>query len=266
MSGSTARVSPTAHYTAAVWARAGLSPASLYTPEGRLLAAAMRPAHWLGRFAAAGATLDALLLARHAAIDQRLEDAIAGGVTTVIEIAAGLSGRGLRFAERFPKVTYIEADLPGMAARKRRMLRREAAGPGHRVVAIDALLPDGPYSLAGVAAATSGPVAVITEGLLNYLPPEAVTEIWGRVASLLRSRGGVYLADLHTERDTRRYRASEFLLGAIGVFARGRLHLHFEDGPAVERALREAGFDAGVSPASPRGSGRLVNILEARAS
>lgn len=266
MSGSTARVSPTAHYTAAVWARAGLSPRSFYTPEGRLLVAAMRPVHWLGRYAADGATLDTLLLDRHAAIDQRLERAIDADVTTVIEIAAGLSGRGLRFAERFPNVTYIEADLPGMAARKRRMVRAEGGGPRHRVVALDALLPDGPYSLAGVAQDSEGPVAVITEGLLNYLPTEAVTAIWERIASLLRARGGVYLADLHIDKDTRRYRASEVLLGAIGVFARGRLHLHFDDAAGVRDALRAAGLDATVAPAAAEGAGRLVQIIEARAS
>ena len=41
----------------------------------------------------------------------------------MVEVAAGLSPRGWRFANRFgDRITYVEADLPGMLANKRRIL------------------------------------------------------------------------------------------------------------------------------------------------
>jgi len=43
----------------------------------------------------------------------------------VIEVAAGLSPRGWRFRRRYgDRLTYVEADLPAMAARKRGALER----------------------------------------------------------------------------------------------------------------------------------------------
>ena len=101
-----------------------------------------------------GASLEAYLLTRHLAIDALLERAIEGaGVTQVVEIACGLSPRGWRFAQRYgERITYVEADLPGMAARKRAALDRIGClSDHHRVVAVDALRDDGPDSLATLA-------------------------------------------------------------------------------------------------------------------
>ena len=89
-----------------------------------------------------GASLESYLLTRHLAIDALLERAIErGGVTQVVEIACGLSSRGWRFAQRHgERITYVEADLPGMAARKRAALDRIGClSDHHRVVALDAL-------------------------------------------------------------------------------------------------------------------------------
>ena len=95
------RIGPTAHYTGYVWARDGLSHPELATAEGRVLFEALQPAMIVSR-AAGSATLEAYLLARHRAIDARLERAIERGeVTQVIEVACGLSPRGWRFAKRY---------------------------------------------------------------------------------------------------------------------------------------------------------------------
>src|SRR4051812_25543346 len=89
-------ISPTAHYTAAVWERHGLSDQAFTTPEGRVLHAALSPAMTASRLAG-GPTLEGFLLARHRVIDQQLEAAIADGrVSQVVELAAGLSPRGWR--------------------------------------------------------------------------------------------------------------------------------------------------------------------------
>lgn len=271
MSGSDA-ISPTAHYTGQVWVRAGLSDPALATPEGRLLYESLRGANWMSG-ALGGPTLEGYLLARHRALDALLTHAIErDGVRQVLEVACGLSPRGWRFAQRFgERITYVEADLPAMAARKRRALAPlNTLGEHHRVVELDALRPSGPGSLAAVAGELepAGGLVVITEGLLGYLAGEQVRELWQRLAAVLDGfRAGRYLSDVQLGGlQTPVVRGFRVLLSA---FVRGRVHLHFA-GPAQARAaLRAAGFATArvrratsVAPGEGPGSD-LAHIIEA---
>ncbi len=138
---STGRVSPTAHYTGYVWARNGLSHPELETVEGRVLFETLRPTMAVTGAIGSG-TLETYLLARHLAIDALLQRAIdRHGLTQVLEVACGLSPRGWRFSQRYgERITYLEADLPAMAARKRAALERMGAlSERHRVVDVDVL-------------------------------------------------------------------------------------------------------------------------------
>lgn len=253
MSGSET-ISPTAHYTGYVWYRNGLSHPALETTQGRFLFESMQPANLLSR-TLGGPTLERYLLARHKAIDALLTHAIErNGVTQVIEVAAGLSPRGWRFANRHgDRITYVEADLPGMAGRKQRALGRMGTlGPSHRVVELDALKDDGPGSLAELIGSLErdGGAAIITEGLLGYLPSEAVRQLWRRFAVALRefAGGGVYLSDLHLAGVQHPIVHGFRVL--LSAFVRGQVHLHFDDAGAAEAGLEAAGFDAAeVAPA-----------------
>src|SRR5947208_3363595 len=112
-------ISPTAHYTGYVWFAHGQSHEAFATRTGRLMYQALRAPNAAAR-AVGLATLEGMLLARHALIDLRLTQAIeAGEVSQVIEIASGLSPRGWRFTQKFPELTYLEADLPAMVSHKR---------------------------------------------------------------------------------------------------------------------------------------------------
>jgi len=145
-------ISPTAHYTGFIWAKNGLSHPELETVEGRVLYEAVRPAMVLSSALGSG-TLEAYLMARHQAIDSLLTRAIdESGITQVLEVATGLSPRGWRFTEKYgERLTYVEADLPAMAARKRRALERMGSlSERHRVLDIDVLRDGGPDSLASV--------------------------------------------------------------------------------------------------------------------
>ena len=270
--GSSDPVSPTAHYTGYVWARNGLSHPALRTLEGRVLFESMRPVMTINSILGRG-TLEQYLLARHRAIDRVLERAIeTHGITQVVEIAAGLSARGWRVASRYPELTYIEADLPDMAARKRRSLARmNGTSPRHRIVNLDALKDSGPDSLPSVADALDPGtgLAVITDGLLGYLPTDEVNGIWERVARTLRRfTAGRYISDIHlSSLQTVEVRAFRVMLSA---FVRGRVYLHFSDPGEVVDALTAAGFArAEVRPAFalaglPTQSGtRLAYVLEA---
>lgn len=272
MLGTSDPISPTAHYTGYVWARNGLSPPELRTLEGRVLFESLRPVMTLNSILGRG-TLEQYLLARHRAIDRLLERAIErAGITQVIEIAAGLSARGWRFASRFPELTYIEADLPDMADRKRRSLARmDGHSQHHRIVELDAVKDSGPDSLPSVADGLDPAqgLAVITEGLLGYLPTGEVEGIWNRVARTLQGfSAGRYISDVHlSSLQTLQVRAFRVVLSA---FVRGRVHLHFRDPGEVVDALKRAGFaQAEVRPAFalaglPAQPGtRLAYVLEA---
>jgi O-methyltransferase involved in polyketide biosynthesis len=270
---SSGSISPTAHYTGYVWARNGLSHPELTTTQGRLLFDSLHPTMLLSG-ALGGPSLEAYLLARHRAIDALLEQAIEEhGVTQVVEVAAGLSPRGWRFAKRYgDRIAYYEADLPAMAAGKRRALERMGSlGDRHQVRDLDALCDTGPNSLAALAAELDpgAGLAIITEGLLGYLSPGDVAALWRRFAETLsRFLAGRYVSDLHLgSAQTVQVRAFRVVLSA---FVRGRVYLHFADAEQAKAALREAGFaSATVKPANAvtgdageRG-GQMAHILEA---
>jgi O-methyltransferase involved in polyketide biosynthesis len=257
-----------------VWGRNGLSHPELGSLEGRLLFDALEPAMLASRTLRVG-TLEGLLLARHRIIDELLASAIdAGRIAQVIEVACGMSPRGWRFAERYgERLTYVEADLPDMAARKRRAL--EAMGSlsdRHRVVDVDALRDEGPNSLAAVASTLdrgSG-LAIVTEGLLTYFGEREVRGMWRRFArELAHFAAGLYLADIRLSGGV----IDTAFQTALSTFVRRRVHTHFGDEAAAVRALREAGFadarvhradrhpaagDAGRDPAAER-----IHIVEA---
>ena len=272
-----AAISPTAFYTGYIWYRNGLSHPAFLTGEGERLYHLGQPMMRLSRLVG-GPTLEDFLLARHRIIDHLLGQAIdSGRISQVIEIAAGLSPRGWRFTQRYGKaLTYIEADLPGMAARKRRLLEEaKLMGANHRVVDFDALAVDGPASLDAIAA-TLDPkagVAVITEGLLNYLSREAVTGLWQRIATLSRRfPAGLYLSDIHLLDENRNLFTMAF--GALlSVFVRGQVHVHFRSADTAQKALLAAGFGNArlISPVgadSPiqdkwQAGARLVRVIDA---
>jgi O-methyltransferase involved in polyketide biosynthesis len=238
-------VSPTAHYTGETWVRNGLSHPQLATWQGRMLhrgfALPLAASKAFG-----GPTLEGPLLARHRIIDSILDDLIRDGVGQVVEIACGMSPRGWRFTERFGgRIAYVEADLPGMAERKREALARMGSlTDRHRVVEMDALQEGGPGSLEALVE-TLDPaegLAIVTEGLLTYLDDDSVDALWARIATVLgRFDQGAYLSDLRLARPHRGHseRAFDVILGA---FVRGKVHAFRGDEAAAVAALRSAGF------------------------
>ena len=252
-------ISPTAHYTGEVWRRAGLSHPWLGTREGRIMVDALHPL-MAASGALGGPSLETYLLARHRAIDALLTDAVdRHGITQVIEVAAGMSARGWRFANRYgAELTYVEADLPAMAERKRAALERIGSLSGtHRVAELDALRESGPGSLAELAGELDpgAGTTIITEGLLGYLPTDSVLELWARFAEALAPfPAGRYISDLHL--GSVQTPAVRFFRRLLGAFVRGQVYLHFDGAGEAEAALRDAGFDA----ASVRRAGVIIEL------
>lgn len=234
-------ISPTAHYTGYVWFANGQSHEAFATRTGRLMYQALRGPNAAAR-AVGLATLEGMLLARHQLIDLRLTQAIeAGEVSQVIEIAAGLSPRGWRFTQKFPELTYLEADLPAMVAHKRALL--DQVGARHQVVELDALAPTALDDLCATLDPARG-TAIITEGLVNYFDRATVTAMWSRFArALARFPHGLYLSDLIVREGNRDLVTTTFA-ALLGMFVRGKVHVHFESVEEAVRVLEDAGFDA----------------------
>ena len=243
-------ISPTAHYTGYVWLQHGLSHPAFATLQGQAfyyaLKAPMAMAKGLG-----GPTLEAFLLARHRLIDLQLENAIESGeITQIIEIAAGLSPRGWRFASRHrERITYIEADLVEMAKYKHHLLQAGGLNTDqHHVRIINALADSGADSLVEIASKLDPEqgLAIITEGLVNYFDTPTVEAMWARFAKVLSGfKHGLYLSDLHVKANNSGS-ATRMFMGLLSTFVGGNVHLHFKDTATAEQALSKAGFSQGV--------------------
>ncbi|MDQ2725687.1 MAG: class I SAM-dependent methyltransferase [Actinomycetota bacterium] len=256
---------------------AGLSDDALATATGQLLYDSLRlPMALAGRLGLP--TLDGLLLGRHLVIDDLLAAAIDDGrISQVIEVACGLSPRGLNFSRRCgSRLTYIEGDVADMATTKARLLGSIGAlSDHHQVVEIDAFTDDGPTSLAAIASRLDPGrgVAVVTEGLVNYFPTTAVTALWERVAATVRVFAhGQYLSDIIL-RDGNDNALTAMAIWALSVFVRGQVHLHFSSTRDAVDALAGSGFASvrlhrvdehhAAEPVGGDPAARLVHVVEA---
>jgi len=143
---------------------------------------------------------------RHFELRARSVDAAldALGAVRVLEIASGLSFRGLTRAER-PGVFYLDTDLPDIAALKTELVAKLHPAPlagTLRVRALDAL--DGAAFAAVAAELPPGPIAVVVEGLLMYLGLADKASLAASVRRLLLERGGAWVtADLYVRAPVR---------------------------------------------------------------
>ncbi|MCP1650984.1 MULTISPECIES: class I SAM-dependent methyltransferase [Pseudomonas aeruginosa group] len=274
-----AHITPSAHYTGYVWYRHQLADPAFATAFGRWVHGCVAPINWGARIGF-GLNIEDFLLQRHLLIDARLTQAIElRGVTQVVEIACGLSPRGRRFRERYPQLTYLEADLPPMAARKSALLQEQGWLDGkHRVRAVDILAEQGEQSLAALLGELDPdrPVAVITEGLVNYFQRPVIEDFWRRLAAALRLfPEATYLTELYPDlREHPRYRQIRWGVGLIGKLTRGGYPLHYRSAAEIEQAFIGCGFGRvgvldpqvdGVGLGLPKGRmPSLVRVVEAR--
>jgi len=132
---------------------------------------------------------------RARSLDEALRDL---GATRVLEIAAGLSFRGLAMAAR-ADVFYLDTDLPGIATTKAELVATLHPAPlagALRVLPLDAL--DAGAFRAAVAAMPPGPIAIVHEGLLMYLGDGEKAQLAASVREALRERGGAWVtADVY---------------------------------------------------------------------
>jgi O-methyltransferase involved in polyketide biosynthesis len=129
------------------------------------------------------------------------------GATRILEIAAGLSFRGLAMAQR-PGVFYLDTDLAEMAAIKAELVPRLHPAPlaGTLLVqALDAL--DTEAFATAIASMPDGPIAVVHEGLLMYLDEAEKTRLASNIRLALVARGGAWVtADVYVRSERHLFR------------------------------------------------------------
>jgi O-methyltransferase involved in polyketide biosynthesis len=189
-------LSVTALYTCQTWVWGGFPNAQLFAhPEAKRVFDATNAALGVSRlFRRDFAPLRESLVHRHAAIDALLKRS---GARQVLELAAGLSRRGVTFSQD-PALRYTELDLPAVSQRKRALLERTAEGravlarPNFKLVEADV-----EEAALESWVEPGAPLFAIAEGLMMYLQPQAQRSLWERIARLVERAGaGTFVFDL----------------------------------------------------------------------
>ena len=242
-------ISPTAHYTNFIWQRHQLADSRLSTIEGYYLYYLLEPVMMFSKLMN-GPTIEEQLLARHNIIDSFLTDIIESGqATQVIEIASGLSSRGLRFRQKYgDRIIYMESDLKDMIETKRNLIGSNIDSSHHPLVIIDALqnnISDDSSLHSAIITnklKKNNGLVIITEGLLNYYNQQDIESIWKVFADELKLFNyGFYLSNIHL-RNPNPYSPAQIFQRILSVFVRGEVFLLFSNKSEVEIQLKHAGF------------------------
>lgn len=131
--------------------------------------------------------------ARFKSVSRILEER---GAAQVLELAAGLSPRGMALAQR--GIKYVEMDLAESVAIKRGIVA-EILGqiPAELSLCAAGVLHRDEF-LQCASAFGGGPIAVTTEGLLRYLTFDEKRQLAANVHELLSRHGGMWITtDIH---------------------------------------------------------------------
>jgi hypothetical protein len=120
----------------------------------------------------------------------------------VLEVASGISPRGLLMTQTDPTLTYVELDLPIMTQLKRMIIDKltesgtvGAASEKHHIVSGSALGRLAMEEASGYLNPDE-PVTVTSEGLLHYLNHDEKFILASRIGTLLRRFGGIWYTDM----------------------------------------------------------------------
>lgn len=241
-------VSLTGHFTGYVWCNNHLSPGSFSSALGKLMYYGTRPADWVTK-KTIGINLESMLLQRHCLIDALVNQAIADGVTQIVEIASGLSARSLRTLTQHnhDSLRYIEADLPDMVAWKKKRLKKEQFNDNRfSIVECNILRTEGALSIENLLKSLDSQqkTLVITEGLVNYFPLEVIEGFWTRLAyTLSHFKEGSYLFEVWPK--VLDHPFSPVIYGTqkvIELLTRQEVPLHYSSDRQIKAAIEGCGF------------------------
>jgi O-methyltransferase involved in polyketide biosynthesis len=195
-----------------------------------------------------------------------IDAAIEGlGSASILELAAGLSFRGLDVAARRDDVFYLDTDLPEMVTIKTDLVRRLHPEPLRGTLLVKPLNAlDADAFRASVDLLPAGPIAVVQEGLLMYLDDAEKAALAAHVRAALRACGGSWVtADVYVRsafQPQRDERTAKFLE------AHKVEEKKFGDFAAATAFFEGSGFAVArrLSPAADPWPVRQTWVLEAR--
>lgn len=182
--------------------------------------------------------------ARFRAVTRLIEEKAA---TQVLELAAGLSPRGIELASR--GIVYVEADLAESTALKREVLTAMLGSVPQNLHLCPASAVDRAQLLSCCVPFAAGqPVAVTTEGLLRYLTFEEKARVAANVLEILRRYGGWWITpDIHlrslAQRQTPAQREAE-----LKTLGRDLNQNYFEDLGHARQFFERCGFAVDSRP------------------
>lgn len=128
------------------------------------------------------------------------------GTNQILEMAAGLSTRGMVVAEH-PQVAYVETDASEMIQTKEQLVERVLQKEGEkrptlRFAAADAL---DSKQMTDAVIGLNGALTIVTEGLLAYFREDQLKAIARNIHHLLSITGGIWITpDFITRADRER--------------------------------------------------------------
>jgi len=132
------------------------------------------------------------LEARQKLIDKLVTEV---GGHQMLELASGLSTRGLVLTTADPTLAYVEIDLAGMVHAKQELLNQLLHGkqpPTNLHLIAGSVLDAAVFSEADTYL-SPGPVTVINEGLLRYLTFDEKAQVAANIKTLLQTHGGYWI-------------------------------------------------------------------------
>ena len=144
-----------------------------------------------------GASMAWSMSVRTAVIDDMLLACIAAGAHTVVNLGAGLDMRAFRL--KLPaSLHWFDVDLPETIAYRGEALKGVSAVCRHFHLEADLADADGLARVLRSLEDSKGPILILTEGLLIYLTPEAVSDMAVRLG--LEARFRWWIMDLVSPR------------------------------------------------------------------
>ena len=172
-------------------------------------------------------------------------------ITQVLEIAAGLSPRGLAMTED-PNVVYVASDLPEILEQEKAIAESILAKSNtHRpnlYYRMANALDRESLLQAAIPFRSDKPVAIITEGLLQYLTREEKETLAGNIHDLLELHNGLWITPDVSTKQSRKFlyqtygTMRQLMQNITGATERDVETNTFEDENDVRQFFTNAGF------------------------
>lgn len=143
-----------------------------------------------------------LFQSRHHAINAAIADA---KTSQVIELAAGISPRGLQWARSMPETLYVETDLPALMIHKAKLLRNHILASDQvnlgilHCCGLD-VLDANEFSEILNSVDVNASFVIVSEGLLLYFDDEELNRFLDNLAAILKKfPKSVWVSDMVTK-------------------------------------------------------------------